>query len=111
MTEAQSRVLEVIRKFINSKGYSPSYEEIARNCGFTALATVNKHVTALERQGYLTFGYNRARSIALCPAPEIYGLKSCDQGHEKIYFGSVNCPLCPFIVGNAREVSIDTERR
>ena len=48
MTPARTRVLVAIEKFIHQKGFAPSYEEIAKACGLSSLATVSKHVRRLE---------------------------------------------------------------
>lgn len=109
MTYAQARVLSAIEKFIRQKGYSPSYKEIGEAAGLDSLCTVHKHVKALEAQAYIAV--SGPRGISVNPRPEIYGLRTCDHGHEKIYFGSAECPLCPFVTESAREVTIDSRRR
>ena len=106
MTPARTRVLVAIEKFIHQKGFAPSYEEIAKACGLSSLGTVHKHVHRLEADGYIAINGDQ-RAISINPRPEIYGLRSCDRGHEKIYFGCADCPLCPFVTSAAREVSVD----
>lgn len=111
MTAAQSRVLEAIKKFIKARGYSPTFEEIGRACGLSSLCTVSKHVRALEAQHHISTGPpNSSRSIVVLPTPEVYGLISCAQGHQEIFFRGSSCPLCPFIVRDARQISIDNQR-
>ena len=63
LTARQKQVLDFIADFIEQKGYSPSYEEMARGLGLASLATVHKHVTALEERGYLKRAYNQSRSL------------------------------------------------
>ncbi|HET8548848.1 MAG TPA: transcriptional repressor LexA [Bryobacteraceae bacterium] len=63
LTARQKQVLDFIADFIEEKGYSPSYEEMARGLSLASLATVHKHVTALEERGYLKRAYNQSRSL------------------------------------------------
>ena len=63
LTARQKQVLDFISDFIEDKGYSPSYEEMARGLSLASLATVHKHVSALEERGYLKRAYNQSRSL------------------------------------------------
>jgi repressor LexA len=63
LTARQKEVLDFIADFIEEKGYSPSYDEMARGLNLASLATVHKHVTALEERGYLKRAYNQSRSL------------------------------------------------
>jgi repressor LexA len=56
--------------FINKNGYSPSFEEIARALKLTSLATVHKHLSTLEKKGYIRRGYNQSRSIEVVQLPK-----------------------------------------
>jgi repressor LexA len=55
--------MEFLSKFIDQNGYSPSYEEMASGLGLASLATVHKHVQALEAKQYLRRSYNHSRSL------------------------------------------------
>ena len=48
LTKRQKQVVDFIAGFIRRNGYSPSFEEIAEELGLASLATVHKHLTALE---------------------------------------------------------------
>ena len=48
LTRRQKEVLDWIAEFISSHGYSPSFEEIAQGIGLASIATVHKHLTALD---------------------------------------------------------------
>jgi repressor LexA len=65
LTRRQREVLDFISQFVDSRGYSPSFEEIAEGVQLSSLATVHKHIGNLEAKGLLKRDYNRARSIAL----------------------------------------------
>ena len=67
LTRRQKEVLDFLGKFLEEKGYSPSYEEVAEGMGLASLATVHKHISALVAKHYLRRGFNRSRSIDLAP--------------------------------------------
>jgi len=67
LTKRQKDVLDFVAGFMDENGYSPSYEEIARALNLASLATVHKHVTALDAKNYLKRGFNQSRSLDLGP--------------------------------------------
>ena len=68
LTKRQKEMLDFLELFVAEYGYPPSYEEIARNFGYTSLATVHEHVENLRQKGYIRKSYNASRSIELVPA-------------------------------------------
>ena len=69
LTKRQKQVLDVLQRFINAHGYSPSFEEIAKALKLSSLATVHKHIATLERKGFIRRGYNQSRSIDIVAVP------------------------------------------
>jgi repressor LexA len=67
LTRRQREVYDFIGGFVQSHGYSPSFEEIGEGLGLSSLATVHKHISNLEKKGLLRRDYNRSRSIDLLP--------------------------------------------
>ncbi len=65
LTRRQKDLLDFLATFIETKGYSPSYEEIASGMDLTSLATVHKHIQSLESKGYLKRGFNQSRSLEI----------------------------------------------
>jgi repressor LexA len=65
LTKRQKQVLDYLVTFMNKHGYSPSFEEIAHALKLTSLATVHKHLSTLEKKGYVRRGYNQSRSIEI----------------------------------------------
>ncbi len=65
LTRRQKEVLDAIRSFIEEHSYSPSFDELASALGLASLATVHKHIMALEAKHYLKRNYNRSRSVEL----------------------------------------------
>ena len=67
LTRRQREILDFITLQINTKGYAPSFEELARQFGFQSLATVHEHLTNLERKGYIRRAHNESRGIEVVP--------------------------------------------
>ena len=67
LTRRQKQVVDLIAKFVDENGYSPSYEELAQGLNLASLATVHKHIAALTAKNYLKRGINQSRSLELGP--------------------------------------------
>ncbi len=67
LTKRQKEFLDFLAGFLEKRGYSPSYEEIADGLSLASLATVHKHILALESKHYLKRGFNQSRSLELAP--------------------------------------------
>jgi repressor LexA len=63
LTKRQKEVLDFIADFVEQNGYSPSYEELAHGLNLASLATVHKHIQALESRNYLRRLFNQSRSL------------------------------------------------
>ncbi len=70
LTKRQRQIYDFIADFVQSNGYSPSFEEIGAALGLSSLATVHKHINNLETKKLLRRDYNRSRSIDILPLPE-----------------------------------------
>lgn len=67
LTKRQKEVLDFIADFVEENGYSPSYEELAHGLKLASLATVHKHIQALEGRSYLRRLFNQSRSLEVSP--------------------------------------------
>jgi repressor LexA len=67
LTKRQKEFLDFLAGFLEKRGYSPSYEEIAEGLSLASLATVHKHILALETKNYVKRGFNQSRSLELAP--------------------------------------------
>ena len=67
LTRRQKQVVDLVAKFVDENGYSPSYEELAQGLNLASLATVHKHIAALTAKNYLKRGVNQSRSLELGP--------------------------------------------
>ncbi|MEE8178166.1 MAG: S24 family peptidase, partial [Acidobacteriota bacterium] len=68
LTRRQRQVMDFIVEFLREREYCPSFEEIGLGMNLSSLATVHKHISTLERKGYLRRSYNRSRSLE--PGPK-----------------------------------------
>ncbi len=68
LTKRQREILDYVESFIDTYGYSPSFEEIANHFGYTSLATVHEHLSNLEQKGMLRKNYNKSRSLEVVRA-------------------------------------------
>jgi|SRR5665213_772433 len=67
LTRRQKEVLDFIAAYQVENGYSPSYEEMARGLNLASIATVHKHISALDKKNYLQRNHNHSRSIDVAP--------------------------------------------
>src|SRR5436305_9799778 len=67
LTPRQKEVVDFIAAYQVENGYNPSYEEIARGLNLASIATVHKHISALEAKNYLHRSHNQSRSVEVAP--------------------------------------------
>lgn len=65
LTPKQLRILQLIRDYRVTRGYSPTMQELADDLGISKV-TVFEHVEALIKKGALTREPNKARSLSIC---------------------------------------------
>jgi repressor LexA len=70
LTSRQQQVLEGIHQIINEKGYPPTVREIGERLGLRSSCTVQRHLEALERKGYIKRDRTKARSVEIVQAPD-----------------------------------------
>ena len=64
LTERQQAILDFINDYVNENGFPPSVREIGRHFGIYP-ATVQDHITALERKGYLHKKRFQSRTLSV----------------------------------------------
>ena len=64
-TERQQQVLDIVRRYMQKNGQSPTVREIVRELGVRSTCTVHKHLTALAKKGLITKSRYGYRSIEL----------------------------------------------
>lgn len=70
LTGRQQQVLEGIHQIIKEKGYPPTVREIGERLGLRSSCTVQRHLEALERKGYIKRDRTKARSVEIVQAPD-----------------------------------------
>jgi repressor LexA len=64
LTERQQAILDFINQYVEDNGFPPSVREIGRHFGIYP-ATVQDHINALERKGYLQKKRFQSRSLSV----------------------------------------------
>ena len=96
LTKRQKDFLEFLAGFLEKKGYSPSYEEIAEGMSLASLATVHKHILSLENKQYLKRGFNQSRSLEI--SPRYYAEQ---RQHQQMAGSGISVPLLGRIAAGA----------
>jgi len=65
LTPRQHQVLEIVGRFIADYGYPPSLRQIAEQLGVNGTLGIMKHLTVLEKKGYLRRQGGSSRGIVL----------------------------------------------
>jgi repressor LexA len=66
LTTKQKELLDAMREHAVEHGVMPTYRELAATVGAASPATIHKHVSSLEKKGYL-LRHDGGRSITLTP--------------------------------------------
>jgi repressor LexA len=69
LTTKQQRVLDVIRSAMRHTGQPPTVREIGREIGVQSSCTVQRHLDALEKKGFIRRNRYKYRSIELTDSP------------------------------------------
>jgi len=69
LTTKQQRVLDVIRVSLRQRGQPPTVREIGTEIGVASSCTVQRHLDALERKGFIKRDRYKYRSIELANSP------------------------------------------
>src|SRR5262250_3140956 len=64
LTERQQSILDFINEYVEDNGFPPSVREIGRHFGIYP-ATVQDHISALERKGYLQKKKFQSRTLSI----------------------------------------------
>ena len=70
LTERQTEVLQGIHDIFQEKRYPPTVREIGERLGLRSSCTVQRHLEALERKGYIKRDPTKARSVKIIKAPD-----------------------------------------
>ncbi|MBN1357118.1 transcriptional repressor LexA [bacterium] len=67
LTQKQKEIFTFIRSYLRRHGIAPTVDEIRRHFDLRSVATVHKHLQALEKRECIRRSKNRARAIDLVP--------------------------------------------
>jgi repressor LexA len=117
-TRRQREVLDFIIHYIDSHGYEPSYQLIARELGVSSKAGIAKHIKALEEQGMLkrrrengSFKLDIGHSEALLPSSfEVNWLDTPANGVEPEGWEASSFALPLFMLGELSAKSVRAYR-
>lgn len=70
ITDRQRQVLEGIHQIRRERGYPPTVREIGERLGLRSSCTVQRHLEALERKGYIKRARTKARSVEIVQAED-----------------------------------------
>jgi repressor LexA len=73
LTARQQKVLDWIRRYLESTGMPPTRAEIAAGLGFSTASSAEDHLRALARKGVLQMTPGASRGLRLTEMPELPG--------------------------------------
>jgi repressor LexA len=65
LTERQSEALDIIRNFIDKKGYPPTIRELAKAMGISGPKGAKEYMDILERKGYIERAHQSSRALKI----------------------------------------------
>lgn len=71
LTERQRQILNAIHEMQQATGYPPTVREIGQAVGLSSSCTVQKHLNALERKGYIKRNRTLSRTIEILELPDV----------------------------------------
>jgi repressor LexA len=75
LTDRQQKVLDWIRRHLESTGMPPTRAEIAAGLGFSTASSAEDHLRALARKGALELTPGASRGLRLKDMPELPGMR------------------------------------
>jgi len=63
ITQKQMKLMELIQKYINNKGYPPSYRELAEMMGIVSPSTIKSYLDSLKKKGYVDWQEGMSRTL------------------------------------------------
>ena len=79
LTDRQQAILDFITEYVNENGFPPSVREIGRQFGIYP-ATVQDHISALERKGYLHKKRFQSRTLSVPASSRPAASSSAERG-------------------------------
>jgi len=80
LSKRQQDVLSCIRAIYTETGYSPTVRELGERLNLSSSCTVQRHLEALERKGYIQRNPTKARTIEIIRGPKPLSKNAADGG-------------------------------
>ncbi len=80
LTKRQQEVLAGIRLIFAETGYPPTVRELGERLGLRSSCTVQRHLEALERKGFIRRNPTKARTIEITRGPKPVSKSAADGG-------------------------------
>jgi len=80
LTRRQQEVLAGIRSVFQETGYPPTVRELGERLGLRSSCTVQRHLEALERKGFIRRNPTKARTIEITRGPKPVSRSAADGG-------------------------------
>ncbi|HEX2951971.1 MAG TPA: transcriptional repressor LexA [Armatimonadota bacterium] len=80
LTRRQQEVLAGIRLIFQETGYPPTVRELGERLGLRSSCTVQRHLEALERKGFIRRNPTKARTIEITRGPKPVSKSAADAG-------------------------------
>ncbi len=106
LTKRQHEVLSFLQRFMDERGFCPSFEEIAEGLNLTSLATVHAHIATLEKKGFLRRGFNQSRSIEIRRTAESKRAVAARSGDSLPLVGRIAAGQPMEAIEDARQISL-----
>ena len=65
LTSRQKEILQLIKDYLNEKGFPPTRADISRNLGFKSPNAAEQHLRAIEKKGFISILSGASRGIVL----------------------------------------------
>jgi repressor LexA len=65
LPERRRQILDIIREFMEERGYPPTVRDIMKSCHISSTAVVQHHLRMLEKEGYINRDPEVSRSITI----------------------------------------------
>ena len=66
LTQKQKVTFDIVKQYIQTMGYAPTTQEIAKQLGIRSRGVVHRYLKALEAAGYIRLEAHQKRNIRLC---------------------------------------------
>ena len=63
LTPNMKKMMDTIKEYIRTNGFSPSYEELKQLCGLRSKSGVHRYIYCLKERGYVMFKKDAHRNI------------------------------------------------